>query len=94
MVPNQFFSTSIIVQKNLKNPAGRPKQTKNTGSIHHSPPPVFEGRELPPPYKIENIYITFFLFLVYDSTNQSNFRSSDDQKKMHYLHKHWILQKF
>ena len=31
MVPDQFFSTLIIVQKNLKNPAGRPKQKKNTG---------------------------------------------------------------
>ena len=43
--------------------------------------------------KIEKFYIKFYLFLVYDCTNQSDFRSSD-KKKMQCLHKHWILQKF
>jgi hypothetical protein len=35
MVPNQFFSTLIIVQKNLKNPADRPKQKKNTADLNY-----------------------------------------------------------
>ncbi len=40
MVPDQFFSTLIFFQKNLKNPADRPKQKKTLGALskktHHS----------------------------------------------------------
>jgi hypothetical protein len=48
----------------------------------HDPPPVFEGGNSPFPKieKIEKIYIKCFFFLVYDSTNQSYFRSSDENK--------------
>jgi hypothetical protein len=51
MVPDQFFSTLIIVRKNLKNPLGRLKQRKTLvlriWSGDYPPPPRIWGRPQP-----------------------------------------------